>query len=367
MSNKVVIHFVTITDIKRMRRYWKYGAAGVGAIVVLGLLIFRIFNGNAGQENRRPAAPLVKVERPTLENITYTLRYTGNVAPAQQATIFSKVSGTLERVFVDMGVQVRQGQLLAMIDTTELYQQYQQASATFQNAQLNFRRTRELFDQNLVAKQDLDNADATAKIARANFEAAGTRLSYARITAPFSGYITRRFLDPGTLVATNNSSLFTLMDLDNLKIIINVLEKDIPQVAQGKQATITVDAFPGKEFPGVVTRYSQAVDLATRTMAVEIDIANREHILKPGMFANVTLVVGQRKGALMVPTVALLKDDQGYYLYTAVADTARRIRAPIGTEQGGRTEILSGLDTSKAVITTGQQFVMDRGPVTIQQ
>lgn len=350
-----------------MKRYWKYGAVGAGAIVVLGLLLVRIFNGNAGQENRRPPAPLVKVEKPTLENITYTLRYTGNVAAAQQATIFSKVSGTLERVYVDMGVSVRQGQLLAMIDTTELFQQFQQASATFQNAQLNFRRSKELFEQNLVAKQDLDNADAAAKIARANYEAAGTRLSYARITAPFSGIITRRFLDPGALVATTNASLFTLMDLDKLKIIINVLEKDIPQVSQGKQATITVDAFPGKEFPGVVTRYSQAVDLSTRTMAVEIDIDNRDHILKPGMFANVTLVVGQRKGALMVPTVALMKDDQGYYLFTAVKDTARRVRTPIGTEQNGRTEILSGLDAGKTIITTGQQFVKDNGPVTIQQ
>ena len=350
-----------------MKRYWKYGILGVGAIVVLGLLIFRIFFGNAGQENRRAPAPLVKVEKPTLENIAYTLRYTGNVAAAQQATIFSKVSGTLEHVYTDMGTAVRRGQLLALIDTTELYQQYQQASATFQNAQLNYRRTKDLFEQNLVAKQDLDNADATAKIARANYEAAGTRLDYAHITAPFAGYITRRFLDPGALVATTNASLFTLMDLDNLKIIINVLEKDIPQVAQGKQATITVDAFPGKEFSGVVTRYSEAVDLSTRTMAVEIDIANREHILKPGMFANVTLVIGERKGALTVPTVALLKDDQGYYLYTAVADTARRIRTRIGTEQNGRTEVLGGLDTSKAVITTGQQFVKDRGPVTIQQ
>jgi membrane fusion protein, multidrug efflux system len=350
-----------------MKRYWKYGMVGVAAIVLLGLLAFRIFSGNAGQENRRPPAPLVKVEKPTLENITYTLRYTGNVIPAQQATLFSKVSGTLERVYVDMGVPVRQGQLLALIDTTELYQTYQQASATFQNAQLNYRRTKELFEQNLVAKQDLDNADATAKIARANFEAAATRLGYGKITAPFAGTITKRFLDPGALVATTNASLFTLMDLDNLKIIINVLEKDIPQVAQGKQATITVDAFPGKEFPGVITRYSHAVDLSTRTMAVEIDIANREHILKPGMFANVTLVIGQRKGALMVPTVALMKDDQGYYLFTATRDTANRVRTQIGTEQNGRTEILSGLDTGETIITTGQQFVKDRGPVTIQQ
>ena len=349
-----------------MKRYLKYGMVGVVAVVLLGLLAFRIFSGDAGQDNRRPPAPLVKVDHPSLENIVNTLRYTGNVLPAQQATIFSKVSGTLEHVYTDMGQPVHRGQLLALIDTTELYQQYQQASATFQNAQLNFHRTKDLFEQNLVAKQDLDNADATAKIARANFEAAGTRLSYARITAPFAGYITRRFLDPGALVATTNASLFTLMDLDNLKIIVNVLEKDIPQVAQGKQAKITVDAFPTRVFTGVVTRYAEAVDLSTRTMAVEIDMANRDHIVKPGMFANVTLEVGQHKNALTVPTVALMKDDQGYYVYIAMADTARRVRTRVGTEQNGRTEIFGGLDTSKAVITTGQQFVKDNGPVTIQ-
>ena len=144
-----------------------------------------------------------------------------------QAGIFSKVSGNLESIYTDMGSNVFSGQLLATIDSTELYQQFQQTNATYQNARMTFDRVQQLIDKNLASKQDLDNADAAMKVAKANYEAAATRLSYARIIAPFSGIITKRFLDPGALVAANNATLFTLMNLDRIKIIVNVPEKDV--------------------------------------------------------------------------------------------------------------------------------------------
>jgi RND family efflux transporter MFP subunit len=156
------------------------------------------------------------------------------------------------------------------------------------------------------------------------------------------------------------------MDLDAMKVIVNILERDIPLVDIGTQAAITVDAFPGKEFTGSVTRYSQAVDPATRTMAVEIDIPNHDHLLKPGMFANVTLVTEEHPNAMTLPTMAILKDDQGPFVFTAVADTARKRRVKTGNDQGDKTEILSGISDSDRVITTGQQFVKDGGVITIQ-
>jgi len=130
---------------------------------------------------------------------------------------------------------------------------------------------------------------------------------------------------------------------------------------------ITVDAYPDKEFEGKITRFSEAVDPGTRTMAIEIDIPNRGHILKPGMFANVTLVVEEHHNAVTVPTIALLKDDQGYFLYTVTRDTASQVRVDLGWEQGERTEITSGLDDSQSIIVAGQQFVRDGGPVKVQR
>jgi multidrug efflux pump subunit AcrA (membrane-fusion protein) len=121
-------------------------------VVLAATVVLRISMGDSKTDQRRQNVPLVKVEKPQRETITYTLNFTGDVLAGQQANIYSKVGGTLERVLVDMGEYVRQGQLLAMIDTTELSQQYLQASATYQNASINYKRTKELSEQNLVSK-----------------------------------------------------------------------------------------------------------------------------------------------------------------------------------------------------------------------
>ncbi len=336
-------------------------------VLLIGVVAWRIISTGPPPDTRRQMIPLVTVEFPRRETIVDELRYQGDVMPIQQANLFSKVNGNLERVLVDIGAQVKQNQLLALIDTTELAQTYRQNEATYVNARLNYDRTKELSQQNLVAKQDLDNADAAMKVAKANFDAAATRLGYAYITAPFAGFVTKRFLDPGANVTSNNSTLFTLMDLDNLKIIINVQEKDIPQVRFGTEATITVDAFPGKQFTGKVTRFSDAVDLATRTMAVEVDIPNRDRLLKPGMFANIVLIVGEHPNALTISSQAIMRDDKGSYAFVIDKQAAHRKDLKLGAEQNARTEILAGLAEKDSVISAGQQFVKNGAPVSVQK
>jgi membrane fusion protein (multidrug efflux system) len=335
--------------------------------VLVALFVWRIASGDPSADTRRQSIPVVKTENALRQTVLYNLLYTADVAAVQQAGIYPKVSGTLDHVYVDMGSPVRRGQMLALIDTTELFQTRQQAAATAQNARLTYRRTKDLYDQTLVAAQDIENAEAAMKVAVAALDIATTRLDYARITAPFSGTITKKFLDPGAVVSALTSTLFTLMDPDRMKIIINILEQDIPRVTMGLEASVSVDAFPGKKFTGTVSKFSQAVDLSTRTMAVEVDIPNPGHLLAPGMFSTVSLNVGQKNDALTLPTQALLKDDQGLYVYIARQDTARRARVTAGSEQNSRTEILSGLEGTEDVITTGQQFVRNNGQVAVQK
>jgi membrane fusion protein (multidrug efflux system) len=346
------------------KKKWFFIIGGAGLFLVI--VILKVVGSSSSGDSRRQGTALVTVEPVRSETVLYDLKFNGDVLPIQQAAIYSKVGGNLEKVFVDIGSRVQQNDLLAMIDTTELSQQFQQMTATYQNALSNFERTKELSEQNLVAKQDLDNAEAAMKVAKANFETARTKLDYARITAPFSGYITKRFLDPGALVNANNSTLFTLMDLEAMKIIINVLEKDISRVTVGRKATVTVDAFPGKEFYGTVARLSQAVDLSTRTMAVEVDMPNKDHSLKPGMFASVTLVVEEHKDAKTVPTQAILKDGNGSFVYSVNGRLARRVNVTLGKDQNLRTEILSGLTGKETIIVAGQQFVSDSSQVIVQ-
>lgn len=349
-----------------MRKIWIYGIfiimiLGVGVVVVV-----RMNSASKMEEARRRMVPLVKVETPRRELVKSQLQFNGDAVAIRQAGIFSKVAGNLEQIYADMGSHVYAGQLLATIDSTELFQQYQQTNATYQNTLITFERIQQLIEKGLSSKQELDNAEAAMKVARSNYEAAATRLSYARIVAPFSGIITKRFLDPGALVTANNATLFTLMNLDRVKIIVNIPENDVHSVYQVHLAQVTFDALPNKEFQGKVTRFSDALDLTTRTMAIQIEIENFSHIIKPGMFATVQMTIAERLNALTIPTNALLKDDSGQYVFTLNGTKAKSVRVQTGAELVERTEILSGLTGSENIIVVGQQFVKEDGQVNPQ-
>jgi membrane fusion protein (multidrug efflux system) len=157
------------------------------------------------------------------------------------------------------------------------------------------------------------------------------------------------------------------MNLDNVKIVVNVPEKDVPFVYQIRTALVALDALPNKEFKGKVTRFSEAIDLSTRTMAIQIEIANPSHIIKPGMFATIQMTVAEHQNAITVPTNALLKDEIGQYVFALDEKKVKRIRVQTGVEQVERTEIIAGLTGDETIITVGQQFVKDGGQVTVQR
>lgn len=334
-------------------------------LLLVGFVLFRISQRDSGNEASRRPAPLVTTVKPARENLVRTLTYNGDVLPFQQASIYTKVTGTLERVYVDMGDFVKQGRLLATIDSTELVQQVLQTSATYENALVNYNRTKDLTAQNLLAKQDLDNAQAAMTVAKANYDNAVTKLSYARITAPFAGIITKRSLDPGAVVTSNNSTLFTLMDLEHVKVITSIPEKDVPTLERVKSAQVTVDALPGRAFRGEVSRLSQAVDLNTRTMPIEIDIENASHELKPGMFTTVTLSAEEHKNVLVLPIQAVLTDDQGQFVFVVEGGKAKKDYVKPGWEINNQYEITGGLTGSEDVVVSGQQQLRDGVAVRI--
>lgn len=345
----------------------KYFMGGGIVIALLLVVILRIALTSSADDPRRLGMALVKVQKPFKETMRTIFTYTGDIIPLQQAAIYSKVTGNLEHNYVEMGTYVHSNQMLALIDTTELFQQYQQTNATYQNASLLFERAKQLFEKNLASKQDVDNAEAVMKVAKANYDAAATHLSYAHIVAPFNGFVTRRFLDAGALVNASTSTLFTMMYLDSVKIIVYVNERDLSQMYHVRTAQVKVDALPNQEFTGYVSRFSEAVDLATRTMPIEVDIPNRSRIIKPGMFATISFIVSERQDALTLSSDVLLKDDDGYFVFVSDTKKAHKVRINIGNETNSHTEILAGLTDDEDVITTGQQFVKEGTALNIQK
>lgn len=348
-----------------------------GLLLLLALLVYFRIKSNADEAARavRPV-PTVQVDRAQTGTIARTLSFSGDIAAIQESNIFPRVNGNIEREYVDIGDYVQQGQLLALVDTT-IYAEnarqakaaYLQAEATLANSKLTYERDESLLSQNLIATQDLDNASTAYKVAvaqeqaaSANYRNAVTQLSYCRIRAPFSGYITRRFFDPGTYVtaSTNSqsSTLFYLADISKVKIMVDLLEEDVPLISQIQDAEITVDAYPNKVFHGRITRVSQQLDLATRTMPVEIDVQNPHGLLKPGMFANVSLLLAKADNAIILPTQVVLKDDSGSYVFTIDKnDIVHKTYVRVGISQDNRDEIVSGITDRNEVVFLGQDLV----------
>jgi RND family efflux transporter MFP subunit len=347
---------------RRSRAFW---VVVLVALALVAVAVVRIVTRGSVRHGRRQGASIVRVEMPSRDTVTHTLQSTGDVVAMQAATIVAKVGGSLDRVNANIGDEVRVGQTLAFIDTTELALAVQQTGATFTAAQAAFDRARQLLAESLSSPQEFDNVEAAMKVAEANSRTAQTRLSYANIRAPFSGTVTAREFDPGAVVSTG-SVLFTLADFDSVKVVVNVLERDVPLVTVGTKAIVVADALPSDTFAGRVGRTSDAVDPASRTMRAEVFVANPEHRLKPGMYATADLFLFQHPDAITVPAAAVLRVAGDTFVYVVQRDTARRRLVSTGIEQGARTEIVSGLAGGESLITTGQQYVKDASPVTVQ-
>ena len=356
-----------------MKKSLRY-ALGIVALVILAFILVRVFTAKPPKAKKASIPPVI-VERPERTDIKYILEYDGDVLPILQANLFSRVNGLIDALYTDMGRRVRAGQLVALIDTSAAYQAVAQTAATYFNAKATEARERDLASKNLASQQDLDNAVAAMQAAKAAYEANRVMLDYAKIRAPFAGVVTKRWLDPGSVVTSNpivgnsNSTIFTIMDLDTVKIDVNVLDKDVAEIPEVTSATATVDVLPNHTFRAVVSRSAEAVTTTTRTMPVEILIPNKDHSIKPGEFARVTLVTGGNPRAITLPPQAVLRQGGQTYVYlvqdSAGRSVARRRDVQTGVLQNNRLEITAGLDGTENVVVVGQTFVKANSPVSI--
>jgi len=348
-------------------------------LVVFLVLVYLRIKSNLDANTKRPAlTPSVELSSPSRETIIKKLSFTGDILAVQQANIYSRVAGNIKKIYVDIGSYVRTGQLLAEIDNSIYYQNvkqteglYKQAKATYENKKIEYERNLDLFDKNLVSQSDVDNSKTGVQVSQAqmesalaNYSNAQTQLSYCEIRAPFSGYITKKFLDPGTFVVVGgnnpNSILFVLSDIDNLKVMVNVQDKDIPLLSKVESAVIKTDAYPEEEFPGKLKAESQALDLSTRTMPTEVDIINHKQMLKPGMFASIDLILKRADSVLTLPLQCVLKDRKGDYVYMVNEDSiAYKKYVQLGIQENNTFEIANGLTDSDKVIITGQDLVKE--------
>lgn len=318
---------------------------------------------------QKPAAPAqVQIAAVKRGEATRSITLPGNVLAYQQATLYAKVGGYVKTVAVDKGDSVKEGELLADLEVPELLADRAKYQADVEVAVIDYKRLSEAQKKapDLVVPLTVDEAKAKADVAKASLERAETLLQFAKITAPFSGVITKRMVDPGAFIpaatsgsAAQNAALFGLMDFSKVRVQTAVPEPEVPFIKTGLPVQVTAEALPGNAFEGSVTRFANALDDATKTMLVEIELPNPKNELRPGMYVSVRIIVESKPGALVIPADALVAEKTRNSVFTVVDGKARRVTVKTGFNDGGRVEILEGLKLNDPVILVGKQTLSD--------
>ncbi|MDF0668582.1 MAG: efflux RND transporter periplasmic adaptor subunit [Nitrospira sp.] len=386
-----------------MRPLVRHPFLTLGIVIFLAvtvLVVFRLSTG-AKADTKKSRLITVGVVSPLRQDLDIRLAYTADISPNQVVNIFSRVDGYIAKLHVDKGDFVRTNQLLLEIDHTDYQHAVNQAKANLlsakakvsqqdaavRSAKLTFDRVQILIKDQFVSQQDLDNAQVNLDAARAAHEAlqaqvnqmevalaqAETSLAYSYIRAPFPGYIAERNLDIGAYVtgatastSTMSRGIMSLHDINTVRVLIEVVERDIPMVKIGQKVELRAEAYPDQVFEGTVTRIVQALNRSTRTMTVEIDLPNRDRRLKGGMFARVEVMVTTHHQALQIPIDAVSRLEDTQYVYIVREGKTQRVSVEIGAHNSNRVEILKGLTGDEQVVVSGKDLVQDGTPVQTQ-
>lgn len=386
-----------------MKSFKQHPFVILGVIIffaVTALVVFRLSSG-AKTDQRKARLVTVSTVTPVKEDLDIRLTYTADINPNQVVVILSRVDGYIAKIHVDKGDFVQVNQLLVEVDHTDYVHAVNQAKANLaaakakgtqqdaavRNAKLTLDRMQALIKDRFISQQDLDTAQVNYEGAIAALESlqaqvkqmevalaqAETNLAYSYIRAPFAGYVAERNLDQGAYVTSATAStstmsrgMLSLHDIDTVRILIEVVEKDIPLIKIGQKAEVRAEAYPDRVFDGTVTRIVQALNRATRTMTVEIDLSNKDRRLKGGMFARVEALVGTHRQAIQIPMDAVSRLEDSQYIYVVRDGKAQRVNVEIGVRNGNQVEITKGLNGSEHVIVSGKDLVHDGMPVQTQ-
>ena len=369
-------------------------------IAVAALIAFRLTSG-AKTDPRKNRILTVGTMAPIKQDLDVRLTYTADLIPNQLVNVFSRVDGYIAKIYVDKGDLVKASQLLVEIDHTDYIHALNQAKANLlsakakvvqqdaavRNAALTLDRMQALIKDQFVSQQDLDtalvNRDAAVALQdslRAQVQQmtvalaqAETNLAYSYIRAPFAGYIAERNLDPGAYVSGTTASTSTVSrgilsvhDVETVRTLIEVVEKDVPLVQIGQRADVRAEAYPNEVFEGRVTRIVQALNRATRTMTVEVDLPNKDHRLKGGMFARVEVLVGKHPQAIQIPLDAVSRLEESQYVYVVKDGKAHQVPVELGARAENRVEVVKGLAGDEQLIVSGKDLVSEGVPVQTQ-
>jgi RND family efflux transporter MFP subunit len=337
-------------------------------VVVAGVLSRAADERGLEKRTETAAIPTVEVTHPISARLSPEVSLPGNTQAFMDTPIYARTDGYLKRWYFDIGAHVRKGQLMAQIETPEIDQQLQVAEANLKSAQANLdlanttsTRYQNLLKTNSVSKQETDVAmsDASAKKAAVDASMAAVRRlqqlqSFENVYAPFDGIVTARNTDVGALINAGSSTipkeLFHLAAVDRIRVYVPVPEAYSADIKVGGKAFLTLDEYPGQRFEGTIARNSNMIDASSRTLNVEVDVANPKGLLLPGSYVFVHFEVPRGDSSLTIPSNTLLFRSEGLRVGVVRNGHVALVPVTIAQDAGGTVEISSGLTASDAII-----------------
>ena len=324
--------------------------------------------GRRGGGREAAAAIPVKAEAVVRAEISKSVLKNTTLEAERWVDVRARRQGQIVRIRKEEGDAVREGDVLAELDSDDARLQQRQMEVAYLDAQRNFLRVEKIFKSNLMSEEQFESAKTQLDRASAQFDQAKLNFAYTRITSPVSGIVTLRSVEIGNVV-TNNQAVFSVADFDPLLARIRVPEKEIGRIAVGQVARVSVETEEEQTFKGRVKMISPVVDPESGTIKVTVEIPVEKSILRPGMFASVHIITETRSSAIVIPKKALVLEGEGNQVFVFErgegGGKAQRRRVEIGFSDSDRLEIVSGLNDGDLVITVGQDGLRPGADVRI--
>jgi membrane fusion protein, multidrug efflux system len=318
-----------------------------------------------------PRAPTVEVATVEVTKLTDDTQAVGSLRSRQGVTLRPEVSGRITALNFRDGDRVKKGQLMVQFDDQLQLAQVQQSQAELSIAQANHKRNQELVAQNFISKRSVDESSANLEVAQAKLALSKATAARLKVLAPFDGITGIRTANVGDYLK-DGADVVNIEDIDAVFVDFRLPERFQNKVKRGQSATVNLDALPGQKFTAFVQAVDPLIDTNGRSVGVRGCIDNRQLRLRPGMFARVTAVFGERESALVVPEEAIVPQGQRVVVYKIVdgksvdEKIAQRVEVKLGIRRPGRVEVLEGLVAGDQVVTAGQQRLQrDSMPVRV--
>ncbi len=286
----------------------------------------------------------------------------GTVRAKLHATLASQVSGRIDKMPVVLGDKIQKGQLVAHLDAAEIGARLEQAEASLEQAEREWKRVASLFEQQSVTRVEYDSAQSRQRIARGAVAEARAMMAYVEVTAPFDGVVTRKWADVGDLAAPGKP-LVDLEDPSALQIEADVPEAIASQIRRDARLTARVDAING-DVAGLVREIAPSADPASRTFRVKLELPQTAGLM-PGQFARLLVPIGENK-SVHLPAAAVVQRGQLEIVFTVTNQHAQMHLVKSGKRSGDEIEILSGLEVGENVVVSGGKQLIDGQPVEVK-